>query len=99
MTLDRAGPLVVDRAAGGDRAATPTWPSSVSSSVGLDESARSLPVDDHLRVIGAEGLWAVGDITGKGAFTHVSMYQADIVVAGTSWAARWSRPTTGRCPG
>jgi pyruvate/2-oxoglutarate dehydrogenase complex dihydrolipoamide dehydrogenase (E3) component len=27
-----------------------------------------------------DGVWAVGDITGKGAFTHMSMYQADIVV-------------------
>ena len=26
------------------------------------------------------GLWAVGDVTGKGAFTHVSLYQADIAV-------------------
>lgn len=50
------------------------------ASVGLDPSARVLPVDDHLRVEGVEGLWAVGDATGKGAFTHVSMYQADIVV-------------------
>ena len=22
-----------------------------------------------------DGLWAIGDVTGKGAFTHVSMYQ------------------------
>jgi pyruvate/2-oxoglutarate dehydrogenase complex dihydrolipoamide dehydrogenase (E3) component len=51
-----------------------------SSSIGVDENARALPVDDHLRVIGAERTWAVGDVTGKGAFTHVSMYQADIVV-------------------
>ena len=50
------------------------------ASIGLDESARALPVDDHLRVEGVEGMWAVGDVTGKGAFTHVSMYQADIVV-------------------
>ena len=50
------------------------------SAVGLDESARSLPVDDHLRVDGAGRTWAIGDVTGKGAFTHVSMYQADIVV-------------------
>jgi pyruvate/2-oxoglutarate dehydrogenase complex dihydrolipoamide dehydrogenase (E3) component len=50
------------------------------SSIGVEESARALPVDDHLRVEGAEGVWAIGDITGKGAFTHVSMYQADIVV-------------------
>ncbi len=50
------------------------------SSIGVDESARALPVDDRLRVEGTEGVWAIGDITGKGAYTHVSMYQADIVV-------------------
>jgi len=49
------------------------------ASVGLDPSL-PLVVDDHLRVEGAERLWAVGDVTAKGAFTHVSMYQADIVV-------------------
>jgi pyruvate/2-oxoglutarate dehydrogenase complex dihydrolipoamide dehydrogenase (E3) component len=51
-----------------------------SAAIGVDESARVLPVDDHLRVEGVSGVWAVGDVTGKGAFTHVSMYQADIVV-------------------
>ncbi len=50
------------------------------ASLGLDESARALPVDGRLRVVGAERLWALGDVTGKGAFTHVSMYQAGIVV-------------------
>jgi pyruvate/2-oxoglutarate dehydrogenase complex dihydrolipoamide dehydrogenase (E3) component len=50
------------------------------STVGLDESARALPVDDHLRVEGVERTWALGDVTGKGAFTHVSMYQAGIVI-------------------
>ena len=49
------------------------------ASVGLDAAA-PLEVDDHLRVQGVERLWAIGDITGKGAFTHMSMYQADIVV-------------------
>jgi pyruvate/2-oxoglutarate dehydrogenase complex dihydrolipoamide dehydrogenase (E3) component len=47
--------------------------------VGVDTSLRAVPVDDRLRV--APGVWAVGDITGKGAFTHISMYQAEIVVA------------------
>jgi len=47
--------------------------------LGLDEHARAIPVDDHLRV--APGVWALGDITGKGGFTHVSMYQARIAVA------------------
>ena len=27
-----------------------------------------------------EGLWAIGDVTGKGAFTHVSMYQSAVCV-------------------
>jgi pyruvate/2-oxoglutarate dehydrogenase complex dihydrolipoamide dehydrogenase (E3) component len=49
--------------------------------VGVDESQRSVPVDDHLRVVGADGVWALGDITGKGAFTHMALYQAPIVVA------------------
>lgn len=49
-----------------------------AGAVGVDESARVIPVDDHLRV--APGVWAVGDITGHGAFTHMSMYQANIVV-------------------
>ncbi|MCP2336748.1 dihydrolipoyl dehydrogenase family protein [Actinomadura rupiterrae] len=43
---------------------------------GVDDTARALPVDDRLRV--TDGLWAIGDITGKGAFTHMSMYQAAI---------------------
>ncbi|MFB9908675.1 dihydrolipoyl dehydrogenase family protein [Allokutzneria oryzae] len=46
--------------------------------LGLDERARSLDVDERLRV--TDGVWAVGDITGKGAFTHTSMYQADVVI-------------------
>jgi pyruvate/2-oxoglutarate dehydrogenase complex dihydrolipoamide dehydrogenase (E3) component len=46
--------------------------------VGLDPQAKTLEPDERMCV--AEGLWAVGDITGKGAFTHVSLYQADIVV-------------------
>ncbi len=50
------------------------------ASVGIGGSARALPVDDRLRVVGTERMWAVGDVTGKGAFTHMSMYQADIVV-------------------
>jgi pyruvate/2-oxoglutarate dehydrogenase complex dihydrolipoamide dehydrogenase (E3) component len=48
------------------------------SAIGIDESARFLPVDDRGRV--TEGVWAVGDITGKGNFTHMSMYEADVVM-------------------
>ncbi|RZS31255.1 pyruvate/2-oxoglutarate dehydrogenase complex dihydrolipoamide dehydrogenase (E3) component [Herbihabitans rhizosphaerae] len=46
---------------------------------GVDESARTLAVDGRMRA--ADGLWAVGDITGEGAFTHMSMYQARFAVA------------------
>ena len=46
--------------------------------VGLDPSAKSLETDGGMRV--SDGLWAIGDITGKGAFTHMSMYQAAIAV-------------------
>ncbi|MBF6333054.1 dihydrolipoyl dehydrogenase family protein [Nocardia transvalensis] len=44
--------------------------------VGLDDQAHGIEVDDRLRA--ADGVWALGDVTGKGAFTHVSMYQARI---------------------
>jgi pyruvate/2-oxoglutarate dehydrogenase complex dihydrolipoamide dehydrogenase (E3) component len=47
-------------------------------SVGLDPTAGTVPTDGQMRA--GEGLWAVGDITGRGAFTHVSMYQAEIAV-------------------
>jgi pyruvate/2-oxoglutarate dehydrogenase complex dihydrolipoamide dehydrogenase (E3) component len=46
--------------------------------VGLDPSSRSVDVDTRMRAEGTDGLWAIGDITGKGAFTHMSMYQAAI---------------------
>ena len=46
--------------------------------VGLDPSARSVETDERMRA--GERLWAVGDITGKGAFTHMSMYQSDVAL-------------------
>jgi pyruvate/2-oxoglutarate dehydrogenase complex dihydrolipoamide dehydrogenase (E3) component len=49
------------------------------STSGRDPPARWLDVDDHQRA--GDGVWAVGDLTGRGAFTHVAMYQAGIAVA------------------
>ncbi len=46
--------------------------------LGLDPEARSVAVDDRMRA--AEGVWAVGDVTGHGAFTHMATYQAAIAV-------------------
>src|SRR5260370_1192249 len=48
------------------------------AAVGRDEHAHTRPTDGWMRA--ADGVWAVGDVTGKGAFTHISMYQGDIVV-------------------
>ncbi|MEU7043347.1 NAD(P)/FAD-dependent oxidoreductase [Streptomyces varsoviensis] len=48
--------------------------------VGLDPTARTLAVDEQL--LAAPGLWGVGDVTGRGAFTHVAMYQAAIATRG-----------------
>jgi pyruvate/2-oxoglutarate dehydrogenase complex dihydrolipoamide dehydrogenase (E3) component len=52
--------------------------------IGLDtvgiEPGRHLTVDDAMQVTdgpGADWLWAIGDIVGRGAFTHVSMYQSE----------------------
>ena len=47
-------------------------------SVGLDPDAKVVETDERLRA--GEMLWAIGDITGKGQYTHVSMYQAAVVV-------------------
>ena len=50
-----------------------------AGAVGIDEHARAVPTDDRMRA--APGVWALGDITGHGAFTHMSMYHAGIVIA------------------
>jgi pyruvate/2-oxoglutarate dehydrogenase complex dihydrolipoamide dehydrogenase (E3) component len=46
--------------------------------VGLDHTAPAIEVDEHMRA--GDQLWAVGDVTGHGAFTHVAMYQAGIAI-------------------
>jgi pyruvate/2-oxoglutarate dehydrogenase complex dihydrolipoamide dehydrogenase (E3) component len=47
--------------------------------VGLDPAGTAVRVDDRMRA--GQRLWAVGDVTGHGAFTHVAMYQAGIAVS------------------
>ena len=47
--------------------------------VGLDEGARGITVDERMRA--ADGVWVIGDVTGLGAFTHTSMYQARIAAS------------------
>ncbi len=79
LELESGDRLVADKllvAAG----RTPNLDDLGLETVGLDPSAPTLDVDDRLRVVGAERLWAVGDITGEGAYTHVAMYQAAIAL-------------------
>jgi pyruvate/2-oxoglutarate dehydrogenase complex dihydrolipoamide dehydrogenase (E3) component len=47
--------------------------------VGLDEQAHFVTTDGRMRA--APGVFAIGDMTGHGAFTHMSMYEGRIVVA------------------
>jgi len=75
LALDTGEELVADKllvAAG----RTPNLDELGLETVGLDPSARTIDVDDRMRA--SDGLWVIGDVTGKGAFTHVSMYQSAI---------------------
>lgn len=47
--------------------------------VGLDEAGHGVPVNERMRA--ADGLWAIGDVTGFGVFTHLAVHHARIVVA------------------
>ncbi len=44
--------------------------------VGLDPDAPRVETDERMRA--GEKLWAIGDITGHGRYTHVSSYQAEV---------------------
>jgi pyruvate/2-oxoglutarate dehydrogenase complex dihydrolipoamide dehydrogenase (E3) component len=47
--------------------------------VGLDPKALKIEVDDRMRV--TDGIWAMGDVTGKSLQTHVAEYQSAIIAA------------------
>jgi dihydrolipoamide dehydrogenase len=47
--------------------------------VGIEPGPDGIKVDERCRA--AEGIWAVGDVTGEMPFSHVAMYQGRIVVA------------------
>ncbi|MDQ3926287.1 MAG: NAD(P)/FAD-dependent oxidoreductase [Actinomycetota bacterium] len=46
-------------------------------SVGIEPDGRRLPIDEHCRL--AEGVWALGDVTGVMLLTHVAKYQGRVV--------------------
>lgn len=45
--------------------------------VGIEAGEKGLAIDERCRL--GEGLWAVGDVTGVMAFTHVAQYQGRVV--------------------
>jgi pyruvate/2-oxoglutarate dehydrogenase complex dihydrolipoamide dehydrogenase (E3) component len=47
--------------------------------VGIEADSRGVPVDATMRV--ADGLWAIGDVTGIWPLTHVGKYQGRVVAA------------------
>lgn len=47
--------------------------------VGIEPGRRGIEIDERCRA--AEGVWAIGDVTGLAPFTHVAKYQARIAVA------------------
>jgi pyruvate/2-oxoglutarate dehydrogenase complex dihydrolipoamide dehydrogenase (E3) component len=51
-----------------------------TSTIGVNENEEWIPVDDHLRVKGAPGVWAIGDVVG-GGFTHMAVHHARIATA------------------
>lgn len=48
-------------------------------SAGLDSTASFIDVDEHMRA--ADGIWAMGDVTGKALLSLVALYQSKIVAA------------------
>lgn len=55
----------------------PTIDAEAWAALGLAGDPGMLQIDERLQV--TDGVWAVGDVTGEGAFTHVATYQADLV--------------------
>jgi pyruvate/2-oxoglutarate dehydrogenase complex dihydrolipoamide dehydrogenase (E3) component len=48
-------------------------------SAGIQNRGKYLDVDERMRV--ADGIWGMGDVTGKGMFSYVALYQAAIIAA------------------
>jgi pyruvate/2-oxoglutarate dehydrogenase complex dihydrolipoamide dehydrogenase (E3) component len=47
--------------------------------VGVEPTRQGIPVDEHMRV--AEGLWAIGDVTGVWPLTYMGKYQGRVAAA------------------
>jgi dihydrolipoamide dehydrogenase len=71
----------------GDRLLVAAGKKPRTANIGLDklgidiEPGDPLPVDDHCRIVGHEGVWAAGDVTGIAPYTHTANYQARTIIA------------------
>ena len=48
-------------------------------SAGIDPSSQHIEVDKYMQA--ADGIWAMGDVTGKSLLTHVAEYQSAVIAA------------------
>jgi pyruvate/2-oxoglutarate dehydrogenase complex dihydrolipoamide dehydrogenase (E3) component len=68
------------------------------AALGIDPAARTLTVDERLRVVGPDGaidgVHAIGDVVGQGAFTHIAVHHARVVVDSLVSGAPASNPVT-----
>src|SRR6056297_110460 len=77
ITLDNEGSLATDRilvAAG----RTPALDGMGVEQLGLDPD-NPLPIDDTGRISCPGSVWAIGDVAGRGQYTHLANFQAGVV--------------------
>jgi dihydrolipoamide dehydrogenase len=85
LTLDDGETIACERlliAAG----RTPTVSGLGLERLGVDVTERGITVDEFLQA--ADGVWAIGDVTGVSLFTHVAKYQARVAAANVAGRPR-----------
>lgn len=56
--------------------------------LGISPGRKGLETDERCRVVGAEHVWAIGDVTGVAPFTHTANYQGRVAAANLSGGDR-----------